>query len=52
MNVSIVELSNDSWSIVVKFGKYTVTAFSEGFPSSEQLQDLMEDIKSRVARKL
>ena len=51
MNICITELSGDSWSIVLRFGDRTVTAFSDGFPSSEQLDTLQADVKASVKRK-
>ena len=48
MQVSIVELSNDNWSIVIRFGKYTLTSFTESFPSTDELQAMMDNIRSKA----
>ena len=51
MNVSITELTNNAWSIVITFGSYTVTAFSEGYPKQSEIQNMMDDIRNSVKRK-
>ena len=50
MKVSIVELSNDSWSVVITFGKYTTTKISNGYPNQSEIQKIMDDMRNKARR--